>query len=31
MTTTMLSTSVVLSEPAFSEAERIALGGYLAG
>lgn len=31
MTTTMLSTAVVISEPMFSEAERVALGGYLAG
>jgi len=27
----MLSTAVVISEPMFSEAERVALGGYLAG
>src|ERR1039458_5446065 len=31
MTTTMLSTAVVISEPMFSDAERVALGGYLAG
>ena len=31
MTTTMLSTAVVISEPMFSDAEQVALGGYLAG
>jgi integrase len=31
MTTTMLSTAIVVSDPMFSDAERIALGGYLAG
>ena len=31
MTTTMLSTAVVVSRPVFSDAERVALGGYLAG
>ena len=31
MTTTMLSTAIVISEPMFSDAERVALGGYLAG
>jgi hypothetical protein len=31
MTTTMLSTAVVISEPMFSDAERVVLGGYLAG
>jgi hypothetical protein len=31
MTTTMLSTAVVISEPMFSDAERVALSGYLAG
>jgi len=30
MTTTMLSTAIVVSDPMFSDAERIALGGYLA-
>jgi site-specific recombinase XerD len=31
MTTTMLSTAIVISEPMFGDAEQIALGGYLAG
>ena len=31
MTTTMLSTAIVISEPMFSDAEQVALGGYLAG
>ena len=31
MSTTMLSTAIVVSDPMFSDAERIALGGYLAG
>jgi integrase/recombinase XerD len=31
MTTTMLSTSIVVSRPAFSDAERVALAGFLAG
>jgi hypothetical protein len=31
MTTTMLSTAVVVSQPVFSDAERVALSGYLAG
>jgi integrase/recombinase XerD len=31
MTTTMLSTAIVVSDPMFSDAERIALGGCLAG
>jgi hypothetical protein len=31
MTTTMLSTAIVVSDSTFSDAERIALGGYLAG
>ena len=31
MTTTMLSTAIVVSDPMFSDAERVALGGYLAG
>ena len=31
MTTTMLSTAIVVPEPVFSEAERVALAGFLAG
>ncbi len=31
MTTTMLSTAIVVSGPMFSDAERVAVGGYLAG
>ncbi len=31
MTTTMLSTAIVVTDPMYSDAERIALGGYLAG
>jgi site-specific recombinase XerD len=31
MTTTMLPTAIVVSEPAFSVAERLALAGFLAG
>ncbi len=31
MTTTMLSTAIVVSDTMFSDAERVALGGYLAG
>ena len=31
MSTTMLSTAIVVSDPMFSDAERIALGGYLGG
>ena len=31
MTTTTLSTAIVVSEPVFSGAERVALAGFLAG
>jgi site-specific recombinase XerD len=31
MTTAMLSTAIVISEPMFSDAERVALAGFLAG
>ena len=31
MTTTLLSTAIVVSDPMFSDAERVALSGYLAG
>ena len=31
MTTTMPSTAVVVSEPVFTDAERVALAGFLAG